>query len=98
MSGLFDAAKRCIECAEPEIKVALTRESFEALCEGRLAPCDGGVPPDPIGMPGRPLRPRLVMPRDVPQRGLGTDEGRAALVHAIAHIEFNAINLAWDAV
>jgi uncharacterized ferritin-like protein (DUF455 family) len=38
------------------------------------------------------------MPRDVPQRGLGTDEGRAALVHAVAHIEFNAINLAWDAV
>jgi uncharacterized ferritin-like protein (DUF455 family) len=34
----------------------------------------------------------------VPQRGLGTPEGRAALVHAIAHIEFNAINLAWDAV
>jgi len=98
MSGLFDAAKRCIECAEPETKVALTRESFEALCEGRLAPCDDGVPPDPIGMPGRPLRPRLVMPRDVPQRGLGTDEGRAALVHAVAHIEFNAINLAWDAV
>jgi uncharacterized ferritin-like protein (DUF455 family) len=34
----------------------------------------------------------------VPQRGLGTPEGRAALVHAVAHIEFNAINLAWDAV
>src|SRR6185503_4590558 len=36
--------------------------------------------------------------RQVPQRGLGSAEGRAALVHAVAHIEFNAINLAWDAV
>src|SRR5690606_22492043 len=48
--------------------------------------------------PGRPLRPRLVAPRALPQRGLGSAHGRAAFVHAIAHIEFNAINLAWDAV
>lgn len=97
MSGLFEAAKRCIECAEPEAKVALTCVTFDALRDGRLSLDDDGVRPDPIGAPGRPLRPRLVMPRDVPQRGLGTDEGRAALVHAVAHIEFNAINLAWDA-
>src|SRR3546814_1956912 len=37
------------------------------------------------------------LPHDVPQRALGSVEGRAALVHAIAHIEFNAINLALDA-
>jgi len=98
MSGLFETAKRCIECAEPEAKAALTRQAFDALREGRLPFFDDGVQPDPIGAPGRPSRPRLVMPRDVPQRGLGTDEGRAALVHAVAHIEFNAINLAWDAV
>ncbi len=48
-------------------------------------------------VPGRPERPLLVRPRDVPTRGLGTAEGRAALVHAVAHIEFNAINLALDA-
>jgi uncharacterized ferritin-like protein (DUF455 family) len=39
-----------------------------------------------------------VAPRQVPGRGLGTPEGHAAFVHAIAHIELNAINLAWDAV
>jgi uncharacterized ferritin-like protein (DUF455 family) len=55
-------------------------------------------PPEPIRMPGRPERPRLVHPRELPKRGFGTDEGRAAFVHAIAHIEFNAIDLAWDAV
>ncbi len=46
---------------------------------------------------GRPQRPPLISPRDVPVRGLGTLAGRAALIHAIAHIEFNAINLAVDA-
>ncbi|MGN6789009.1 MAG: ferritin-like domain-containing protein [Rhodanobacteraceae bacterium] len=98
MNGLFEAARRCIDCAEPEAKVASTRQTFEALCAGRLSMHDDGVPPLPIDMPGRPCRPNLVMPRDVPQRGLGSEEGRAALVHAVAHIEFNAINLAWDAV
>lgn len=49
-------------------------------------------------MPGRPPKPALVHPRDLPKRGLGTQEGRAAFIHAIAHIEFNAIDLAWDAV
>ncbi len=49
-------------------------------------------------MPGRPAKPELVSPRQLAQRGLGTPQGRAAFIHAIAHIEFNAINLAWDAV
>lgn len=53
---------------------------------------------EPIANPGRPERPRLVHPRAVAHRGLGSPDGRAAFVHAIAHIEFNAINLAWDAV
>ncbi len=49
-------------------------------------------------MPGRPAKPRLVHPRDLPKRGLGSIQGRAAFIHAVAHIEFNAIDLAWDAV
>lgn len=50
-----------------------------------------------IHAPGRPARPDLIHPARVPQRGLGKPEGRAALLHAVAHIEFNAINLALDA-
>lgn len=50
-----------------------------------------------LPLPGRPARPELVAPMQVPQRSPGTPEGRAALLHAIAHIEFNAINLALDA-
>ena len=48
--------------------------------------------------PGRPVRPLLVHPARVARRRLGSPTGRAALIHAIAHIEFNAINLALDAV
>lgn len=48
--------------------------------------------------PGRPQKPQLVAPRHLPKRSLHTEEGRAALLHSIAHIEFNAINLALDAV
>lgn len=50
-----------------------------------------------VSIPGRPQRPQLVHPRTVAHRGLGSAAGRAALIHAVAHIEFNAINLALDA-
>ncbi len=53
--------------------------------------------PEP-GIPGRPESPTLVAPREVGHRSMTTVEGRAALIHALAHIEFNAINLALDAL
>jgi|TARA_B110000908_G_scaffold67385_1_gene81437 uncharacterized ferritin-like protein (DUF455 family) len=49
-------------------------------------------------LPGRPSKPELVSPLTVKKRAMNTVEGRAALIHALAHIEFNAINLALDAV
>ena len=54
--------------------------------------------PDDGPVPGRPDLPRLVPPKEVPQRSPFTQEGLAALVHAVCHIEFNAINLALDAL
>lgn len=53
---------------------------------------------DDTGVPGRPDKPNLVQPRLVKRRAMNTVEGRAALIHALAHIEFNAINLALDAI
>lgn len=53
---------------------------------------------EPAGLPGRPDRPPLVAPRDLPPRAPQRLEGHAALIHSVAHIEFNAINLALDAV
>jgi uncharacterized ferritin-like protein (DUF455 family) len=49
-----------------------------------------------IADPGRPDRPELVPPKDLVRRRLGSPEGHAALMHAIAHIEFNAVNLALE--
>jgi uncharacterized ferritin-like protein (DUF455 family) len=49
-------------------------------------------------MPGRPAQPELIPPKLVKQRSMATQEGRAAMIHALTHIEFNAINLALDAI
>jgi uncharacterized ferritin-like protein (DUF455 family) len=97
-ADLYRAAADCIAASDPAEKLRLTHAAAAAFRRGGLAPREDAPPPKPIGAPGRPERPRLVLPRDVPQRGLGSVEGRAAFLHAIAHIEFNAINLAWDAV
>jgi len=98
MNDLHAAAKRCLDATDPADKLRLTAATWRALCAGELQPDPAAPAAEAIAAPGRPARPLLVDARQVPQRGLGSDEGRAALVHAIAHIEFNAINLAWDAV
>jgi uncharacterized ferritin-like protein (DUF455 family) len=51
-----------------------------------------------LNLPGRPLKPELVLPKLVPKRRMDTPEGRAGLLHSLAHIEFNAMNLALDAI
>lgn len=99
MSGfLSDSARVCLAVASPEEKLTFTFAAARAFANGNLVVPDDVSPAEPIKAPGRPDRPLLVHPRDVAHRGLGSTEGRAAFVHAIAHIEFNAINLAWDAV
>ena len=98
MKSLFAAARACLDAATPDDKPALTLAMADAFARGELAIPTEAPPPEPIRMPGRPPRPRLVHPRDLPRRGFGSDEGRAAFIHAVAHIEFNAIDLAWDAV
>jgi uncharacterized ferritin-like protein (DUF455 family) len=94
--SLRQAALAALCLPDPEAKAARALALFEALDEGGIdteaALC---APPH---LPGRPQRPRLVPPKQVPARSPFTHEGRAALLHAVAHIEFNAINLALDAV
>jgi uncharacterized ferritin-like protein (DUF455 family) len=79
---------------DPRSKV----EAVRALASAAPTPTPTDALEQPAGLPGRPARPRLVRPDQVPRRPVGTREGRAALLHAVAHIEFNAINLALDAV
>ena len=78
--------------ADPEAKAAQTRALFAGMAQYTSDPQSALVEPD--ALPGRPALPRLVPPKDVPTRSPFTTEGRAALLHAIAHIEFNAIKLA----
>ena len=97
-ADLLEAARCCLAEADPERKARLTQRCAAAFRAGELRMPVDAPPPEPIRMPGRPARLRLVHPREVPRRNLGSDEGRAAFLHAIAHIELNAIDLGWDAV
>lgn len=85
------AALRALSVTEPEAKCEAVR-AMQAIvkldADVRLAA--------PANLPGRPPRPELVVPSQVPRRSMASQEGRASLLHALAHIEFNAINLALD--
>ncbi|MFI4927201.1 MAG: ferritin-like domain-containing protein [Burkholderiales bacterium] len=87
-------ALQALCAAEPREKVALARALHEQVAQYTLSPA---APASPPSLPGRPVLPRLVHPARVPRRSPAKPEGLAALLHAIAHIEFNAINLALDA-
>ncbi len=97
MSSLFAATLDCLLEKDLNEKVRKLSALQQAWTEDRLelTPTDEIVR---IPDPGRPDRPVLVPPRKLPKRRLGSREGHAALMHAIAHIEFNAVNLALDAV
>lgn len=91
-------ALRLLTVNDSSAKADGTRALYELWNAGSMV-LDAGralVPAAPI--PGRPERPQLVSPLAVKHRSMATLEGRAAMIHALAHIEFNAINLALDAV
>lgn len=92
---LADAACEVLREPTPADKVSLTRRYAEAWADGSLSNVGEARPPD---RPNRPPHPELRPPRDMPKRNPGGSTGRLAFVHAIAHIELNAINLAWDIV
>ena len=77
-------------------KVALAKEIHTHLAILVIAP--ETVLQEPAGVPGCPQKPELRSHLDVAKRSPFTAEGLAALLHAVAHIEFNAINLALDAI
>ncbi|QQC64253.1 ferritin-like domain-containing protein [Paraburkholderia ginsengisoli] len=92
------AALAALSENDPAIKAATVRALYAAvLAGGASCPTDLELD-EPAGLPGRPARPELVDPRQLKRRSMQSPEGRAALLHALAHIEFNAINLALDAV
>lgn len=86
----------CLADPEQKAAAALTLQALAATLPIADEPPE--PPPHPGSLPGRPERPVLLRHTDVARRSPATPEGRAVLIHAIAHIEFNAINLALDAV
>lgn len=90
---------RAIVCApSPQTKIDMAHATAQAWFEGRLSRgmrTQSTIMPD---RPGRPERPQLLMPRDMPRRAMGGTSGKVAHVHALAHIELNAIDLTWDLV
>lgn len=68
---------------------------FAARAAGTPLPMGRATPPD---RPARPARPELLPPNEVPRRRPGSEAGRIALLHAVAHIELNAVDLHWDII
>lgn len=91
--SLRDDAVGVLAAADPAAKVALTAEAAARWREGARE-IGNAKPP---GQPARPPKPQLLRPGEMPKRSSGP-KGRIALVHALAHIEFNAIDLAWDII
>lgn len=92
---LYPAVQAALALSEPDAKAEAAHALWQAWQAGELD--SAGSTDGPALRAGRPAEPRLVQPSEVPHRKLGSLEGRAAMIHAIAHIEFNAINLALDA-
>ncbi|MEK8048644.1 ferritin-like domain-containing protein [Ideonella sp. DXS22W] len=91
-------ALHALQLTDPATKAAAALELWRALRAGEQRIDPHAALAEPPGLPGRPPRPALVPHVQLARRSPFTTAGRAALLHAIAHIEFNAINLALDAV
>ena len=96
---LAQMAVEVLTTADGRAKTALSRRYAAQWQAARKAGDEVTIgqatPPD---KPARPDTPRLLNPRDVPRRKPGTPEGRLAILHAVAHIELNAVDLHWDLI
>ena len=97
MNNIFEFAERCLFDSRIGPKLAETHRAQALSARGELAFEDLGSV-RPMAQTRFPAQPELLMPRDMPRRRLDSDEGKAAFFHALAHIEFVAIYLAWDII
>ncbi|MQQ06976.1 DUF455 family protein [Epibacterium sp. SM1979] len=97
---LAEMATQVLTTADGRTKTALSRQYAAQWFAARK----GDAPEIPIGTaqpplhPARPAEPALLDPREVPKRKPGSEAGRKALLHAVAHIELNAVDLHWDII
>ena len=97
--SLAERAVEVLSTADGREKTALFHAHAAAWVASRQAgdPLPLGRAEPPL-RPARPERPELLPPRDVPRRRPGSPQGRIALLHALAHIELNAVDLHWDII
>lgn len=97
IESLRGGTTAAIAAADLDLKTALAQETARRWFARTLSmrsPRDPALP----ARPGRPERPELIPPRHMEKRSLHTLKGRIALLHALAHIELNAVDLALDIV
>ncbi len=99
MNELRQSALEILASTDARTKVSQVYALFDEYHHGNIAldvlmMFDANL----LSLPGRPQRPELVPPLTVPKRRMATLEGRVSLLHSLAHIEFNAMNLALDAI
>lgn len=92
---LTEAAILILNSANPVDKVEKTRDLACLWFDRSITKIGNLMPPD---RPARPEAPFLCSPKDMPKRSKNSGTGRLSFIHAIAHIELNAIDLAWDMV
>ncbi|MFY0660942.1 MAG: ferritin-like domain-containing protein [Shimia sp.] len=92
-------AVEVLTTADGRTKTAISKKHAETWFAARAAgePLPIGTANPPL-QPARPEQPELLNPRDVPRRKPGSPQGRIAMLHAVAHIELNAVDLHWDII
>lgn len=95
MDKLMDIAKNCLQATTITEKIQLTHRAWQAAEKGVLS-FESNTPPIAQTLANFPARPVLLAPKHMPKRQFNTPKGLAAFFHALAHIEFIAVMLAWD--
>lgn len=95
---LAEVARQIVCTPSTRDKVALAIAASEAWREGRLSLGRPSVAAPMPDRPGRPVRPVLLPPRQMPRRTTHGERGRIAMLHSLAHIELNAIDMTWDLI
>ncbi len=95
---LAEAARDIVVAADPMEKVARARAVADAWRAGVIGLGNVSRPLHMPERPGRPERPHLLHPRVMPKRSSVGDKGKLALLHSLAHIELNAVDMTWDLI
>ena len=97
MKNLYEQAKKCFLTSDPEEKLQMSLQISSDWEAGLLEHKDGDSPIQ-FDRPGRLDKPPFVAVYKVKKRGFKSIQQRAALIHALTHIELTAVNLAWDSI